>query len=92
MYAVCVCVCACTYTHRSTRVQRGMEDCTRYYQTMLCGIFFFLSSCMYVFSRKLWWGYDTVGKVRWVYIFLLEKKEVKEEKEVKKKLKREMLR
>lgn len=27
---------------------------------------FFFSSCMHVFSRKLCWGYATVGKVRWV--------------------------
>lgn len=49
---------------------------------------------MHVFSRKLCWGYATVGKVRygrWVCIFLLKKKEVKEEKK-KKKLKRETLR
>lgn len=51
--------------------------------------FLFFSSCTYVFSRKLCWGYATVGKVRWVYIFLLEKKEGEKKKE---KLKREMLR
>lgn len=46
---------------------------------------FFFSSCMYVFSRKLCWGYATVGKVRWVYVFLLKKKEG-EKKKMKKKI------
>lgn len=50
--------------------------------------FLFFSSCMHVFSRKLCWGYDTLGRGRWVYVFLLKMKEG----EKKKKLKRETLR
>lgn len=48
---------AYVHAHRSTRVQRGMEDCTTTYQTMLCGIFVFFQLVHARFSLELWWGY-----------------------------------
>lgn len=82
MYAVCV--CACTPIDKSAAWNGKLH----YYLPDYVMRHFLCFQLVHArFSVRLCWGYATVGKVRWVYIFLLKKKEGE-----KKKMKRETIR